>query len=407
MVALSSETTAPSSTPSRGEAIFSDDTTRLNTPPSSPPGFPWERLSQKQEISSEDATTSSPQPPKNAFSVLGKRKSLQDVSDNVRPKKQAKAAKVKDGASKGMVQLQMSLGQEMQKKCTQCGMEYTASSAEDRKLHDKFHKQNVEGYDVGKDFVSKTVQSEKCPRQFKGVGDADAIVFLDCSDPWQRKRKGQAVLEIAQRELGAVEIPERDIWDMQGQYVDNPRFKAYLYIRGTKCVGFLLTEKISEAFEVLQPNNTKIEPERPTTGKITALAALKARKDAEKQALSQADKCPISLSTSKSRASLGISRIWTSPTHRGQGIAKCLLEVAHGHSRQCHYWDLMKRLALIRDMTGTPAEKEAKKEQAKRIFKLQTGEGKGQAAFSQPTESGAKLARRWMGKPYGWKVYVD
>ena len=28
-------------------------------------------------------------------------------------------------------------------------------------------------------------------------------------------------------------------------------------------------------------------------------------------------------------------------------------------------------------------------------------------AFSQPTEAGIRLARRWFRKAYGWKVYVD
>jgi N-acetyltransferase len=30
---------------------------------------------------------------------------------------------------------------------------------------------------------------------------------------------------------------------------------------------------------------------------------------------------------------------------------------------------------------------------------------KDRVAFSQPTEVGAKLARKWTGKKYGWLVY--
>lgn len=407
MLALSSDATAPSSTPSRGDAVFSDAATRPTTPPSSPPGFPWERLPQKQDVASEDATTPNSPPPKNAFSVLGKRKPLGEVNDNVRPKKQAKSAKSKDVASKGLVQMQMSLGQEVQKRCAQCGMEYTTSSEEDRKLHDKFHKQNVEGYDVGKDFVSKTVHSERHPRKFNGVKDDDTIILLDCTDPWQRKRKGQAVLEIVQKELGAVEIPEKDIWDAKDRDVENPKFKAYLYIRGAKCVGFLLAERITDAFAVVQPKDTTAKPAKPARGKTSAAAALQARKDAQKQAFSDADKRPIELSTTKSRAVLGISRIWTSPTHRGQGIARRLLDTAHSNDKHGHRSALKRRLQEIHDSPDPPEVNERKRLQAKRLYVPRIQSKESDVSFSQPTESGAKLARRWVGKSYGWLVYVD
>jgi hypothetical protein len=32
---------------------------------------------------------------------------------------------------------------------------------------------------------------------------------------------------------------------------------------------------------------------------------------------------------------------------------------------------------------------------------------KDQVAFSQPTDAGARLARKWTGKKYGWLVYID
>ncbi|KAF2169705.1 hypothetical protein M409DRAFT_64748 [Zasmidium cellare ATCC 36951] len=407
MPSLDSETTAPSSTPSRGEALFSDEATRPTTPPSSPPGFPWERVQQKQDAASENAITQSSPPRKNAFSVLGKRKPLEDVSGNAQPRKLAKTVKTKDGGSK-LVQMQMSLGQEVQKRCAQCGMEYTASSAEDRKLHDKFHKQNVQGYDVGKDFMSKTEHSDRRPRRFDGVKDDDAIVLLDCTDPWQRKRKGQAVLEIVQKELGAVEIPEKDIWDAKGKDPDNPKFKVYLHIRGTKCIGFVLTEVIREALEVLQPEDMAPKPSQPTTGKTTALGALQARKDAEKQNLLEADKRPIVLSTTKSPAMLGISRIWTSPTHRGQGIAKCLLDKSLAHAKSCHHLEMTNSIMCIQNNSkSTPAQKEARTSAAKQLCDRRMAIKESDVAFSQPTESGARLARRWTGKAYGWLVYVD
>ncbi|EME39753.1 hypothetical protein DOTSEDRAFT_91148 [Dothistroma septosporum NZE10] len=251
------------------------------------------------------------------------------------------------------MQMQMSLGQEVQKKCKQCGMEYTASSIEDRRLHDKFHKQNTEGYDVGKNFVAQTDRT----LQLKVKSDGDAILRVNCFDKHHRQKKAQAALEIVQRELGAVPIPEVEIWGKEATKagVSNclqPKFDAFMYVREGKCIGYCLTEHIEEAFE-------------------SALAALRARKQCAAQELAEAEQNPIKLSPTTSPAVMGISRIWTSSTHRGQGIAKSLLDIAVS------------------------------------AYNVKEIESKDQVAFSQPTESGAKLARRWFGKPYGWKIYVD
>ena len=51
-------------------------------------------------------------------------------------------------------------------------------------------------------------------------------------------------------------------------------------------------------------------------------------------------------------------------------------------------------------------EKEAKKAEVKRIYHPRIELKQSDVAFSQPTESGARLARRWTGKAYGWLVYV-
>ncbi|EME77688.1 uncharacterized protein MYCFIDRAFT_120073, partial [Pseudocercospora fijiensis CIRAD86] len=252
-------------------------------------------------------------------------------------------------------QMQMSLGQSVQKNCSTCGMEYTASSAEDRKLHDKYHKQNLEGYDVGKEFVSRTKQWRKQYGVFTGVRAGDAIVYLDCFDHGKRKNRGQAVLEIVQRELGAVPIPERQIWDLKvaqcESMLDAP-YKAYLYIRGTKCVGFLLVQKIGKAYKARKQREAAAEK-------------------AIVQEMKEAAQHLVQFSSDAHPAVVGISRIWTSSTVRGQGIAKRLIEVA------------IKR------------------------HNIMAIEHKEQVAFSQPTDAGAKLARKWYGRAYGWSVYLE
>ncbi|TKA74949.1 hypothetical protein B0A55_04940 [Friedmanniomyces simplex] len=339
-----------------------------------------------------------------AFSVLGKRKALADVVDNARPLKKAASASTKP-ESKPLAQMQISLGQEVQKKCKTCGMEYVASSAEDRKLHDKYHKQNVEGYDVGKDFV----QRARDLTVFEGANSTDSICAVDCFDKPARKRRPQAVLEIVQRALGAVSIPEKEIWDLTSNCMvggSEPRYRAYLYIRGTKCVGFLLTESITAARRVLgtQTKQTK-RPGRVTIASGGALSVLKARKQAAEEAAHQAASQPIKLSEASYPAKMGISRVWTSPHHRHQDIAITLLDTAVIHHNQPAARDEQAESAKTPRVDNVSPTATTVSDD--RLKPLQRLEGKEDVAFSQPTEAGARLARRWFGTLYGWGVYVD
>lgn len=67
-------------------------------------------------------------------------------------------------------------------------------------------------------------------------------------------------------------------------------------------------------------------------------------------------------------ARMGVSRIWVSKEVRGMSVARALLDVGAGGGLEA----------------------------ARRVDEV---------AFSQPTESGASLARRWFGREDGWLVY--
>ena len=128
------------------------------------------------------------------------------------------------------------------------------------------------------------------------------------------------------------------------------RFKVYLYIRGNKCVGACLAERIWEAFPALDPDTTS-------------------KQACELSATPQSSS--LSIGSKPEPAILGISRIWTSNQHRKKGIATQLLDCARS--------DFLYGMKI----------KKAK------------------VAFSQPTESGGKLARKWYGSKAGWHVYID
>lgn len=374
----SSENTLPSGPQ---PAVFSDEASRPLSPPSSPPGFPWDY---------DNATKTTPQcPQKSAFSLLGKRKTLSPVSDNARPAKKPALAKKKTEHG-ALTQMQISLGQEVQKRCKTCGMEYILSSAEDRKLHDKYHRQNTEGYDVGKDFV----RHARNGTVLEGGKKGDVICTVDYHDNSGRKTKVQAVLDIVQRELGAVEIDEDDIWDAKNHRA--MRHRSYLYLRGTKCIGFLLLESISVARNVVAPDlaaTSTSEEDRPKTRSNNATSALKRRREAVAEDLERAASSPIESSKESVEATMGVSRIWTSSRHRRQNVATKLLDAAVKHHMQTAQQDV--------DFSQHDNDLHQQK------MSQDTAIEKEKVAFSQPTESGARLARRWFGKAYGWKVYVD
>lgn len=413
------ENTAPPSTPPPASSVPSSDAPAIDqsSPASSPPAFPWddrETIATKRSYHASESE-------RNVFSVLGKRK-LTPLNGNIITTTAKKIKRADDGKT----QMQLHLGQKIQKKCKDCGMQYISSSSEDRELHAKFHKQHIEGVDVGATFVESS-PTGLGRRIYDGVGGrtGDKIVVVDCFDKKPRRRKGHEVLEIVQRDLGAVEIVEAAIWDAPKEVNGEPKFRSLMYVREGKCVGFLLVERISEAFEVLLPKlppseaaRDKSIPDRtPPKGKTSALAALQARKLVAEQeriqkeaALQAAAKQPLVLSQSRSPASLGICRIWTLPAHRGEGIAVALLDAAvEWRNDQIRFQEeesrklKQRRRSEISD-DKAPVQKTAALEDRPHAVKRASKED---GAFSQPTAAGTKLARKWMGKMSGWKVYID
>lgn len=199
-----------------------------------------------------------------------------------------------------------------------------------------------------------------------------------------------AVLEVVQSELGAVEIAHDLLWSlcragrpdsntrvlgeeivgMSDQSSSCERYKVYLYVHGLRCVGLCLVERIDKAYQVVDPavaakadsgegdgpgNNTSESRSQPQD---------KAREEVDLDA-------PVTVADTSDVACMGISRIWVSSSFRKQGVATTLLDVA------CKTFVPLKHL---------PKE---------------------MVAFSQPTQSGARLARRWFGREHGWHVYTD
>ncbi|KAF2728430.1 sister chromatid cohesion acetyltransferas-like protein Eco1 [Polyplosphaeria fusca] len=350
-----------SSSPKDSHPVFSDAPVH-STPPSSPS---HERSSPP---SSPPPTASSPRLKfrRPMFSSLKrksakestKRQPLSERNDNTSSLPQQPSAK-----NQRLVQMQLDLVSQVQKTCKVCGMEYIPSNIEDAALHKKFHAMNVGGIDVTKAMVQKLRE-----KQVWAGGNGSFIAVVRRTDTLACRNKTTDVLKIINMELGAVTIAEEALWSQvrvallattqagegkapapaTGSASD--RFKTYLYIRGQKCVGACLAERIQEAYTVLARDDAS-----DTTDSDRA----------------QVDSSSVSVSDKTEPAILGISRIWTSNMHRKEGIATRLLDAATS--------DFLYGMTIDRSLV----------------------------AFSQPTESGGQLARKWFGQRSGWHVYSD
>ncbi|QDS77861.1 hypothetical protein FKW77_000189 [Venturia effusa] len=326
---ISSDSIEPLSTPTR----TSGHGDLISSPPSSPPPAAPSALKQSEVLQPLI-------PPPRFLPTATRKEPLRESTGNAR--------KIKPLRQQKLTQLTLDLGQKTQKRCQTCGMEYRPSSSEDAALHKRFHAQNVGGMDLGKKFVDSIFVSQKV-----WIGSAgDMIIVINRSAEARKRRVVESVLDVVEKELGGVGIDRDELWtevsgishtDMMAKC---DRYKAYLYIRGHKCVGVCLTERIRKAYEVQAPHN---EQEKGTNSRSSSIA----------------------VSEHARPATLGISRVWTSTFARRNGIAKRMLDSALDN--------FVYGMKISKDM----------------------------AAFSQPTESGGNLARSWFGKESGWLVYNE
>lgn len=347
-----SSVTAPSSPAAAEHALFSSDAlqddSELSSAPSSPPQLPLPvpasrkptfSFLKRKRLALDDGSASEP---------------LSDITPNAR--------KLPRLAKKPLTQMQIDLGGEVRKTCRTCAMEYIPSVKEDAALHSHFCAMNLGGVDMGKAFVKddsvKRIRSERARED-----EREMVVTVDRKSSIAARNRTRKVLDVVNAELSATDIDNEYLWgalnpeqkiietrkaSSDGGDKRGDRFKTFLYLVHDKCVGFCLAEKISSAFRVV---NGCAAGEDGTTF-ITASKS-----------------SSISVSTSADIALLGISRIWTSKTYRGKGLAMDLLECARNNF-----------------FFGVEVPKDL-------------------VAFSQPTESGGRLAERWFGAETGWHVY--
>ncbi|KAL9000813.1 MAG: hypothetical protein Q9169_000567 [Polycauliona sp. 2 TL-2023] len=365
---VASSSTVPSSPAPADQDAFSDSATaaahRTESPPSSPPPClpspepaskkpAFSFLKRKRSLRSHDTSESASEP-------------LADIAPNIlaKPPRPVKRAR--------LTQMQIDLGGEVQKTCKACGMEYIPSNREDAALHKEFHAMNLAGVDLGKNFLSKKDGGLKraYPKEKRWLNEGEDMVMVDRRSPLSARNKVRRVLEVANTELGSADITNEELWAPLPLVADRPiqtkgkkkkdieatdrageRFKAFLHLDGERCIGFCLAEKIGSANRVIDPKPHDDQRQSEVNSAVRSSS--------------------ISVSAEVDVVLLGIARIWTSKSHRGRGIATDLLETVRGN--------FFYGLEVSKDLV----------------------------AFSQPTESGGKLAERWFGCKSGWHVYSE
>lgn len=346
-----SSSTIPSSPVLKEAQIFSDNAlvdtdSDLSSPPSSPPA---------------PVTLQALPARKTAFSFLKRKRSerapLAATSHNARKKPRSK--------SQGdLKQMQIDLGGDIRKACAECGMEYIPSVLEDAALHRTFHGMNRKGVDVGKTMMKDAGTKLVLPKG-KRLQEDEAVVIVDRRSSLASRNKIKKVLEVVNSELSATEIDDEHLWGSiapsskviatrktsnEGSCEGTARFKAFIYLNGDKCVGLCLIEKLNSAYRVVEPVDAE-------SGELFTVT--------------QDQSSSVSISDQQDVALLGVSRIWTSRSSRRKGIAETLLDCARRH--------FFYGMEVTKDLI----------------------------AFSQPTDSGCRLARQWFGAPSGWHVYRD
>ena len=358
--------------PPRRDHVSAEEPASSITAPSSPPAVNYALVSsdapqdEDSDLSSPPSSTThlpSPVPAqrKPAFSFFKRKRRicddgsvsepLSDITPNIR--------KLPRVTKKAMRQMQLNLGGATRKTCRTCEMEYVPSVREDAIIHSKFCALKVGGVEMGKAFVRddgvKRIRSNRA-----SGSEREMVVAVDRRVSAMSRNKTKRVLEVVNAELSSAAIEDDQLWaaldpekkvietrksSSEGMDKRGDRFKAFLYLVDDKCIGFCLAEKISNAFQVVDARDEG----------NTITAAFRSSS--------------ISVSTTADVVLLGIARIWTSKAYRGLGLAMDLLDCARGN------------------------------------FFYGVEVPKNLVAFSQPTESGGQLAKRWYEAEKGWHVY--
>ncbi|KAB8532553.1 hypothetical protein FH972_025498 [Carpinus fangiana] len=261
-----------------------------------------------------------------------------------------------------LMQTTIDLGGDPRKTCPRCGMQYLPAAPEDARAHSRFCARasaasdearlgvEISAKEQGGGRVVRSSDAKSAHGRFldkKTNRAGDSVVEISRRSGAAGRVAAERVLEVVEAQLGAVRIGREALWGeiitkvqqnaMEKEW-KNDAFKVYLYVRKERCVGLCLAQKITRAKRVLE--------QKEATAGQSGFSSIQTEE------------------TSISGVYMGISRIWVASGVRGVGIARELLDAA---CSEFLLGRVMKRYNV---------------------------------AFSQPTESGFRLARKWFGQDH-------
>jgi N-acetyltransferase len=249
-----------------------------------------------------------------------------------------------------MRQTTLDLGHPSTITCADCGMSYTPSQASDAALHSKHHAKIATSISTAP-LVPLTLRRSLETSNIVWSRGEDQVVRIIKRDHMTKRLFAERMLQAATEDLGAVDLSSTLLWS---DYAESPkgeqerakteRYQVFLFLRGRNCIGLALAERIASGFRV------------QNSGFPIVIG------NSEETATLDRQQFP---------AVLGISRIWTHQSERRTGVAIGLLDAIRRGSQP--------------------------------LFVI----NKDKMAFSQPTEQGVALARKWFGRDEGWLVYLD
>ena len=262
--------------------------------------------------------------------------------------------------------------------CATCGLLYAKGEREDERTHAEYHAAHVEAEgSAPSDAVSKNAARRlggkfgiACPRRWgfesaawHSPDGSEWVVVCGRRDHAKRRAVALKIAAHVERMLGM----------RAGWALENEKAKMFVRVAGDRAVGALIAEPVSGAFRTVpDARGDAIQHERENAERENANAHEHRHGDEDDERVAAADFRSITRrGDTRERATLGVRALWTHPARRRCGVASQLLDTAR-HGMTAGYVS-----------------------------------GERECAFTQPTDSGKRFARKACGREDGtFLVYL-
>jgi N-acetyltransferase len=204
-------------------------------------------------------------------------------------------------------QWSLDVGQKGATQCLECGMLFSNSSDEDRESHRIFHRRKTSALKVKISAKMNVVYTSPCD-------PTRQVVLLTKED--LRKVAFQRLIELVDEELHF----------NASDHTVGPNEQVYVYIANGAAVGAIRTEKIESACRLVEIPNDTIPCVSEGSNLDTSVSST-----ITTNSLSSASSSVVVCSKRSESAALGVSRIWVRESHKRQGIASILFDVARAN----------------------------------------------------------------------------